>query len=221
MYFFSPLMELNKEDLQFLVEKAWSLHGRLNGEIKNSISFCRFCPEHGRNFHIAETPFDERERLIIIRDSLKEVEDNLMFLQSLGSWQVRERHAALTHLEERRLDLIEKVTKYPGRELDVVRELYACFGNENAERLKRKKTEKFLSCCNNVGKFIVPWKWQNVVGIAVKFLLVSASISSLVPSYRIKHLFKSSSTKIPSICMVDSTTRRPRKIPLDVFYGRG
>lgn len=74
-------MELNKEDLQFLVEKAWSLHGRLNGEIKNSISFCRFCPEHGRNFHIAETPFDERERLIIIRDSLKDVEDNLMFLQ--------------------------------------------------------------------------------------------------------------------------------------------
>lgn len=75
------LMELNKEDLQSLVEKAWGLHGRLNGEIKNSISFCRFCPEHGRNFHIAETPFDEREILISIRDSLKEVEDKLMFLQ--------------------------------------------------------------------------------------------------------------------------------------------
>ena len=74
-------MELKKEQLQSLVERAWSLHGRLNVEIKNSIRLYRFCPDYGRNFDLTETPFDERERLIAISDSLKEVEEILMFLQ--------------------------------------------------------------------------------------------------------------------------------------------
>lgn len=135
-------------------------------------------------------------------------------MQNLGSWQVRERYAALTHLEESRLALIEKVTQYQGRELDVVRELNVCFGNENAERLKmKKKAERCPRCCNCAGELIVPWKWQNVVGIAVRFLMVSASLSSLVPFYRTRHLFNSSRRKVPSILV--------RKIPLDVFYGRG
>lgn len=74
-------MELNKEELQSLVERAWGLHGRLNVEIKNSIRLYRFCPDYGGSFDFTETPFDERERLIAISDSLKEVEEILLFLQ--------------------------------------------------------------------------------------------------------------------------------------------
>lgn len=74
-------MELNKEELQSLVEKAWALHGRLNVEIEDSIRSCRFCPDYGGDFDFIETPFDERDRLIVISNSLKEVEDILMFIQ--------------------------------------------------------------------------------------------------------------------------------------------
>lgn len=74
-------MELNKEELQSLVEKAWALHGRLSVEIKDSIRFCRFCPDYEGDFDFIEIPFDERDRLIAISDSLKEVEDVLMFIQ--------------------------------------------------------------------------------------------------------------------------------------------
>ncbi|KAF3439904.1 hypothetical protein FNV43_RR18182 [Rhamnella rubrinervis] len=218
-------MELNKEEVQSLVERAWSLHGRLNVEIKNSIRLCRFCPDYGRNFDLTETPFDERERLIAISDSMKEVEEILMFLQRLSSRQVSERHSALTLLEESRLILIEMVTQYQGRALDVVRELNECFGNENAERLKKNdepnvENKRFLSGCNVRKLFFIPWKWENVVGIAVRFFLVSASISSMLPVYRIsRHLLTSSGGKVGSL-FVD-TSRGPRNTPLDVLYARG
>lgn len=146
-------------------------------------------------------------------------------MQRLSSWQVSERHSALTRLEESRLILIEMVTQYQGRTLDVVRELSECFGNENAERLKKNdepnvENKRSLSGFNVRKLFFIPWKWQNVAGIAVKFFLVSASISSMVPLYRIRrHLLKSSGRKVGSIFL--DTSRGPRKSPLDVLYGKG
>lgn len=80
-FLFQPLMELNR-DLKCLIERAWALHGKLNCEIEQSIKFCRFCSEHGRFCDVADqTPFEKRERLIVIRDSLKQVENILLLLQ--------------------------------------------------------------------------------------------------------------------------------------------
>ncbi|XWS46181.1 hypothetical protein CRYUN_Cryun14cG0042700 [Craigia yunnanensis] len=74
-------MEWNNEKLQTLIERAWTLNDRLNDEIENCISFCRFCSNHGRYCDFGQTPFEERARLIAIRDSLKEVENTLLHLQ--------------------------------------------------------------------------------------------------------------------------------------------
>ncbi|OMO64346.1 hypothetical protein CCACVL1_21837 [Corchorus capsularis] len=75
---------INNKKLQSLIERAWALHDKLNDEIENSISFCRFCSDHGRYCDIKQTPFEEKERLITIRDSLKDVENLLLHLQALG-----------------------------------------------------------------------------------------------------------------------------------------
>lgn len=82
----SSSMELRR-DLQTLIERAWGLHDGLAEEIKNiNIYFCRFCSEHGRYYSIVETPFQEKEGLIAIKDSLKEVGNVLMLLQACSSF---------------------------------------------------------------------------------------------------------------------------------------
>lgn len=74
-------MEL-KIDLQGLIEKAWALHDGLSDEINNSKGFfCTFCSENGCDCDNAETPCLEGQKLISIRDSLKEVGNVLMLLQ--------------------------------------------------------------------------------------------------------------------------------------------
>ncbi|OMO50723.1 hypothetical protein CCACVL1_30299 [Corchorus capsularis] len=45
------------------------------------ISFCRFCSDHGLYCDIRQPPFEEKERLSAIRDSLKDVEHLLLHLQ--------------------------------------------------------------------------------------------------------------------------------------------
>ncbi|KAK8630942.1 hypothetical protein V6N13_079712 [Hibiscus sabdariffa] len=124
-------MELNKEKLQTLIETAWALHDRLNREIDNSFSFCRHCSDHGRYCDIGQTPFEERKRLIAIRDSLKDVENTLLHFQKLQAWQLTDRHSVLSRLEQSRLFLIKQVTQYEGRPLDVVKVLSVCFGNDD------------------------------------------------------------------------------------------
>lgn len=75
-------MELNKDLISSLIERAWSLHGRLNCKIEKSVEFCRFCSEFGRYCDIADpTPFEERKRLIVIRDSVKHVQNILLSLE--------------------------------------------------------------------------------------------------------------------------------------------
>ncbi|KAJ0113435.1 hypothetical protein Patl1_00556 [Pistacia atlantica] len=111
---------------------------------KAVFSFCRVCSEHGRYCDVAETPLEERERLIALTDSLKEVENILMFLQSVQSWQSMDRNAALTRLENSRLYLMEQVKGYHGK-IDVVKELNVCFGNKTtAFSCNSKLTSVFI-----------------------------------------------------------------------------
>ncbi|KAA8520715.1 hypothetical protein F0562_015013 [Nyssa sinensis] len=223
------LMESNK-NLQILIERAWAMNDRIRDKIQdNSFSFCRLCSEHGLFCGIAETPLEERERLIAIRDSLKDVENMLVFLQRLKSWQKRDQHAAHTRLEESRLILMEKVTQYRGRTLDVIEELNACFGdgrtayNWNLQRTmeKKKRISSFLFDC--IKSVINPWNWHR---IAIKLTVVSAIISSTIKFYQTRKDYDSTGRRILSI--VDSTTAGKKDFlltapnsPLDVSYGRG
>ncbi|XP_022759578.1 uncharacterized protein LOC111305957 [Durio zibethinus] len=234
-------MELNKKKLQTLIERAWALRDRLNDEIENSISFCRFCSDHGRYCDIGHTPFEERERLIAIRDSLKEVENTLLHLQKLQFWQLTDRHSALTRMEQSRLFLIKQVKQYQGRPLDVVKELNSCFGNDNKTGFDRKVEEitvkkngvesrsrrlsSFLICCTRV--LFNPWMWQSGVGFAVKLILISASLSSVIQFYHAKQQSCSNSQrKIVSVTHSKEAEKLDTlltisKMPLDVFCGRG
>ncbi|KAL3604185.1 hypothetical protein D5086_005044 [Populus alba] len=135
----SSSMELGR-NLQTLVERAWVLHDGLSEEIeKINSSFCRFCSKHGRYCNIVETPFQEKEGLISIKDSLKE---------RLRSWQPIDRQESLTRLEESRLTLMEKIAQYRGRPLGVVEELNACFSSgETAFHRKLSELKKIKGFC--------------------------------------------------------------------------
>ncbi|KAJ0053373.1 hypothetical protein Pint_00536 [Pistacia integerrima] len=123
------MTEVDKKGIKTLIERAQTLHDKLCDEIKSSISFCRVCSEHGRYCDVAEAPLEERERLIALTDSLKQVENIRRFLQSVQTWQSMDRNAALTRLENSRLYLMEQVKGYQGK-IDVVKELNVCFGNK-------------------------------------------------------------------------------------------
>ncbi|GMI73632.1 hypothetical protein HRI_001032500 [Hibiscus trionum] len=228
-------MELNHKELQTLIETAWALHDRLNHEIDSSISFCRHCSDHGRYCDIGQTPFEERKRLIGIRDSLIDVENALLHFQKLQTWQLTDRHSVLGRLEQSRLFLIKQVTQYKGRPLDVVKELSACFGNddnktsvasdvEGTGRSTGRGLSGFLFCWFSV--LFNPWKWQNAVGVAVKLILISSTIQF----YHSKQQSCSNSQRKSIVSGMYSKEKEAEKLdslltlskmPLDVFCGRG
>ncbi|MBA0847646.1 hypothetical protein Goshw_020926 [Gossypium schwendimanii] len=238
-------MELNNKKLPSLIERAWALHDRLNHEIDDSISFCRYCSDHGRYCDIGQTPFLERKRLIAIRDSLNQVENTLLHLQKLQSWQLKDRQLALSRLEQTRSCLIKQVTQYEGRPLDVVKELSACFGNDHENRTSidrdveesvkknegessRRRISGFLIC--RIRVLFRPWKWQNAVGIAVNLILISASLSSTIKFYHSKQQPYGNSQRKTIVSATYSKEKAAEKLdsllsiskmPLDVFCGRG
>ncbi|KAB2595806.1 hypothetical protein D8674_031256 [Pyrus ussuriensis x Pyrus communis] len=216
-------------------------HGRLSSKETGANSrLCSFCSENGCYCDIAEAPFEERNRLIAIKDQVKKVENKFMFLQRMSSWQQMDRQAAFNSLEESRLNLVAKVIEYKGRkELDVVTELNACFGSENnvpfnwdfRGRLIKKNepaggfhSRRFLTNC--IRKLLVSWKWQKVYGIAVKLAMFSVSISSVIAAYSTWQLLYTSSRKmIPFLSFKEAGKSGSlltfSKNPLDVFFGRG
>lgn len=146
-------------------------------------------------------------------------------MQKLQTWQQRERHEALTRLEESRVGLMELVRGYKGRPPDVVRELITCFGDENCvvsrridgSDLRRKWPALICGIIRKV--FFIKWKLKNAVWFAVKFLIFTTSISSMV-------YLNGSRGKVPSLS--DSTEAEMReslltisRSPLNVFHGRG
>ncbi|EEF29728.1 uncharacterized protein LOC8268641 [Ricinus communis] len=221
-------MEL-KGDLQVFIERAWALHDGLNDDIRNSnSSFCTFCSENGRFSNISQTSFQEKQRLIAIRDSLKDVGDVLMLLQKLQSWQLIDRHAALTRLEESRVILIERVKEYTGRPVDVVRELNSCFNNGNtafdwsvngttkkrvADSNKEKKRRSGFMICG-IRMLVDPRKWQKAFVVAAKLAVVSVSISSTVMLRHANRQQNCSPRVEPRKDTISSSS-------LDVFQGRG
>ncbi|KAF8032492.1 hypothetical protein BT93_D1412 [Corymbia citriodora subsp. variegata] len=234
-------MELNG-DLQGLIERAWALKDAIDGEINNTFGYCSFCSQHGHNCDIAA--YKERERLSAIRDSLNDVESMLIYLQRLRSWQHLERHTGLARLEDSRSVLIENVSQYQGRPLNVVRELNACFGNdkmvfnkmksrdqmvkrdEDPANLKPQKRPRlgFMACCFKI--LLSPWKWQEAVGIAVKLAIVSASISSTMSLISCKQQKWGSrkgflSLMDPTEGGEDGSLVGVSKRPLHVLSGRG
>ncbi|KAJ6723049.1 hypothetical protein OIU74_007602 [Salix koriyanagi] len=239
-------MELRR-DLQALIGRAWGLHDGLTEEIKNINScFCRLCSENGRYYNIVETPFQEKEGLVAIKDSLKEVANVLMILQRLRSWQPIDRQEALARLEERRLILMEKVAQYQGRPLGVVEELNACFSNGktvfdwnlsqkrkikgdnfNVQEEKRTKTGGFVVCW--IRMLFNRWRWQKAIGVAAKLILVSASVSSTVKFCHGEPLHCCSSQR-KALSMVEPVDSRAKENStalslsnrsLEVSYGRG
>lgn len=177
--------------------------------------------------------------------SLRKFTTESNFLQRLRSWQHLDRHAALARLEDSRSVLIENVSQYQGRPLDVVRELNACFGNgkmvfnkiksrdQMAKRsndpadLKRQKRPGllgFMVCCFKI--LLGPWNWHEAVGIAVKLAVISASISSTVAFISCKQQKRSSRKGFVSL--MDPTEAGKNgsligisKRPLHVSSGRG
>lgn len=145
-------------------------------------------------------------------------------MQNLKSWQQRERHEALTSLEQSRLVLIDLVKRYQGKAPDVLRELNACFGNENCDIIQNVKAGlKKVDDPKLQNKW---WKWPKAFGIALKFLMFSASISYMARLNHSRHLYTSSRRKVPSF--LDSTEAEMRdnlltisRSPPNVFHGRG
>ncbi|KDP28524.1 hypothetical protein JCGZ_14295 [Jatropha curcas] len=230
-------MEL-KGDLQSLIDRASALLDGLSREIKNSNSLCNLCAQNGRFGDFADTSFEDRDKLISIRDSLKQVRDLLVFLQRLRSWQLIDRHAAFNRLEESRTILREKVKEYKGRSDDAIKELNAFDWRLNGKiknkavedskvnnnnKLKRRRTGQFIICC--IRMLFEPWKWQNkAFMVAVKLAVISASISSTVRLCHAKQQYCSNpQRKVVSFVEKSSTVVIPSlsTSPLDVFYGRG
>ncbi|XP_062073340.1 uncharacterized protein LOC133777663 [Humulus lupulus] len=172
--FLRPLMELNK-DLKCLIERAWAINGKLDCEIEQSIKLCKFCSKHGRLCNVADQiPVEERQSLIAIRDSLKQVENTLLFQQKLLCWQEREKNEAVIRLKESRTTLMELVRSYEGKAPDVLRELNVCFGdNDDVVVLHNFKDGD----PNNKW-----WKhyWPKPFGFAMKCLMFSATISYMI-----------------------------------------
>lgn len=227
-------MELN--NLQVLIERAWALQDDIGDSIQNSGTSCcwRHCSEHDHQWAVTDAPLDERKRLIVIRDSLKNVENRLEFLQRLNSWQQKDQQAALVKLEESRLILMDKVAQYQGRPTEVLKELNAYFGdaqtacNWNLKRMIQRMTEptvqKGSSRSNNpfvqaIRRLLDPWTWHKTAIVAVKLILVPASITYTFRSYRNMLKYDSSPPKVVSF--VDSTVAADTRKSFDVFRGRG
>lgn len=149
-----------------------------------------------------------------------------MCMQELQGWQLKERHEALTSLEESRLVLIELARNYKGTPPDVVGEINACFGDEKAKNANpQKKWPHNLIC--GIRNIFIKWKWQKAVGFAVKFLIFTTSISSLVHLNHTRNL-SSSRRRRKVVSFLDSTEAEMRdslltisSSPLNVFHGRG
>ncbi|XP_028794713.1 uncharacterized protein LOC114750313 [Neltuma alba] len=218
-------------DLQSLIERASDLQEKVNEEINSpkkkkkknntSVGFCNkyCCSEDEEKWlcKFADAPliFDEEtQRLIGLRDSLKQVEDMLIHLQKMRAWHFINRQVAEKQVEESRAILMEKVSDYGGKPHSVINELNSSFGNGRSAfagwRLNKKKTNCFLLCCMKF-LFPLPETWQGVIGGAAKVIAASITVSSTVYFCR----------RRPQYCRSSIDIRNIPNSHLDVFKGRG
>ncbi|KAM6583933.1 hypothetical protein CsatB_010935 [Cannabis sativa] len=218
--FVRPLMELN-EELKCVIERAWDIHGKLNSEIEQSIKLCKVCSEHGRLCDVADQiPVEERESLIGIRDSLKQVENTLLFQHKLLCWQEKEKNEAVIHLKESRRALIELVRSYEGKSPppNVLRELNECFGNQNIVLHSFKDGEEEA----NNNRWWNKYYWPKPFGFSIKCLIFLGTISCMIS---FSHYYRSSNPKVVA-SFSDSkqaqvSRSRTKDPPFNVFQARG
>lgn len=75
------LFEGVKKDLQFSHQDSMGFQGWLNNETRENSRSCKFCSEPAGYSDFAEAPFEERKRLVDIRNSVKEVDNMFVILQ--------------------------------------------------------------------------------------------------------------------------------------------
>lgn len=73
---------MNNICLHNLSERTEVLYDEISDRIRREeINFCTHCAEHGRYCGIAELTMEDKEKLIGIRDSLKDLQNMLHFYQ--------------------------------------------------------------------------------------------------------------------------------------------
>ncbi|XP_004240085.1 uncharacterized protein [Solanum lycopersicum] len=178
------------KDLHYLSERIEVLYDEISDRIRREeINFCTHCAEHGRYCGIVDLTMEDKEKLISIQDSLKDLQNILQFYQALESRQQRHHNGALVRLEASRMILIDKLNKYPtwGNKLQVIEELKEYFGkgiadassfSENLEKTQQKQSEDEKDKKNSSSLLIIcikslfnPWNWYRVTRIAAIALI--------------------------------------------------
>ncbi|GER48649.1 Fructose-1,6-bisphosphatase isozyme 2 [Striga asiatica] len=200
----------NNVCLQSLARRTWDLHVRINEKINqiNGFSFCSDCSNHGRYCVVAEGSLREKEKMMSIRDSLKDVHNILIFLQGLKSSQNKQRDDALSHLEESIKIVIQRINEYPkkGREnVEVLEELITTFVNFQMKIDEKAKHKNVFGIGRS--NFVV-----GVARFGVEFVVAFASIYATVKLHNGRH---KNSNKLEKDIVA------PSNIHLDVLSGRG
>lgn len=154
---------MNNICLHNLSERTEVLYDEISDRIRREeINFCTHCAEHGRYCGIAELTMEDKEKLIGIRDSLKDLQNMLHFYQALESRQQRHQNGALVRLEASRMLLIDKLNKYPtwGKKLDIIEELKEYFGEgilftENLAETEQEQSEDEKEKKNSSSFFVI------------------------------------------------------------------
>ncbi|KAK4354023.1 hypothetical protein RND71_026217 [Anisodus tanguticus] len=211
--------------MNILSERAGILYDEISDKIHcEEIYFCRHCAEHGRLCGLADITMEDKEKLIAIRDSLKDVQNMLKFYQTLESRQQRHYNGALVRLEASRMLLIDKLNKYPtwGKKQDIIEELKEYFGQgkialfsensaetEQQKQIKDEKVKKnrssFLAIC--IKGLFNPWNWYRTTRIA--------AIAWIVNLYRNRMQNKNNKMLVPRLKIDYSDSQ------LAVSFGKG
>lgn len=223
-------MEIGETQLRILSMKAWSLVDKISDEIENeNISVCKHCSENRLLCGVAESPWlEEKQRLIAVKDSLKDVDNMLVLLQRLQSHQRQQCQEAFIELEKSRMHLMEKIKhfqEHEGGQLDVIDKLNASFSNKNMEKQVEELTVEddnswiFTNCIRG---FFNPLNWLATAKTAIKLLLISVSVTS---TYK---FCQSGQEEYKCVSSPDSVIARnfdflaiDSNSPLDVSYGMG
>lgn len=185
-------MKMNNtyKDLHNLSERAGVLYDEISDRIRcEEINFCRHCAEHGRLCGIADLTMEDKEKLIAIQDSLKDLQNMLQFYKTLESQQQRHHNGALIRLEASRMLLMDKLNKYPtwGKKVEVIEEIKEYFGQEKValfsenlskteqkqseDEQKKKNSSSFLVIC--IRGLFNPLNWYRTTRIAAIVVIVN------------------------------------------------
>ncbi|WOG99071.1 hypothetical protein DCAR_0518419 [Daucus carota subsp. sativus] len=222
-------MEIDESKLRTLSMKAWSWVDKISDEIENeSTIVCRHCSEHRLRHGIAESPLleEQKQRLIAIKDSLKDVDNMLVVLQRMQSHQRQQCQEAFIKLEKSRKHLIENIKHFQeqGGKLNVIEELNACFRNENTEKQVHElkvdddNSRVFTNC---VRGFFNPLNWHGTAKTAITLALISVSVTSTYNFRQSRQENRCASSTGSVIARNFDFLAIDSDSPMDVSYGRG